>query len=153
MGSNANCGEPLCCRANSPNHTSGPPAGAWGDYRLCDTPLQTIENTLKHISNTHKVMIATQCNIYYIQSNVDLLYTVVISLNCQFQVDYILWTGDDPPHNVWNQNKEQHIAVLTKVATLLQAYFPGIPVFPALGNHEGIPVNRYGILCEFCYVK
>ena len=35
-GSNANCGEPMCCR-----HTSGPvlyiddKAGFWGDYRYC----------------------------------------------------------------------------------------------------------------------
>ena len=81
-GSNADCGEPLCCR-----HTSGIPkhpskaAGVWGDYvsftlkvvhnsnndirradvytfsfifqRNCDTPVNTLRNTLKQISESH----------------------------------------------------------------------------------------------------
>jgi sphingomyelin phosphodiesterase len=55
-GSNAECGEPLCCRATdgAPAQPSGA-AGKWGDYRKCDTPKRTIENLYEHIVKTHPV--------------------------------------------------------------------------------------------------
>jgi len=53
-GSNAACGEPLCCRkTNGMGETSEKSAGAWGDYRNCDTPVNTLRNALKHISDKH----------------------------------------------------------------------------------------------------
>lgn len=56
-GSNANCGEPLCCRESSGSpSTPSDAAGYWGDYRNCDTPLRTLENMLAHINKTHKVI-------------------------------------------------------------------------------------------------
>jgi sphingomyelin phosphodiesterase len=61
-GSNAECGEPLCCRA-----TDGAPAqpsaaaGMWGDYRKCDTPKRTIENLYEHIAKTHPVSVNSDC--------------------------------------------------------------------------------------------
>lgn len=54
-GSNAICGEPLCCRENDGfTNQSYAAAGKWGDYR-CDLPKRTFENFLDHISKTHKV--------------------------------------------------------------------------------------------------
>lgn len=55
-GTNANCNEPLCCRASqgyptAPEHA----AGKWGDYRRCDTPKRTIDHLLNHIVDTHTV--------------------------------------------------------------------------------------------------
>lgn len=113
-GSNADCNEPLCCRP-----TSGPAlspqtrAGRWGDYRKCDTPKRTVDHMLQHISTTHS------------------------------DIDYILWTGDLPPHDVWNQTREENLAVLKETVTQLSQKFPGIPIFPALGNHETVPVNSF----------
>uniref|UniRef100_A0A8D8RQQ1 Sphingomyelin phosphodiesterase n=1 Tax=Cacopsylla melanoneura TaxID=428564 RepID=A0A8D8RQQ1_9HEMI len=113
-GSNADCNEPLCCRA-----TSGPPvspqtrAGRWGDYRKCDTPKRTVDHMLQHIATTHT------------------------------DIDYILWTGDLPPHDVWNQTREENLAVLKETVADLAEKFPGIPIFPALGNHETVPVNSF----------
>lgn len=57
-------------------------------------------------------------------------------------IDYILWTGDLPPHDVWNQTREENLKVLHETVTQLIEMFPGIPIFPALGNHESAPVNR-----------
>ena len=55
-GSNANCREPLCCRATSGKvSVPGDKAGYWGDYRSCDIPWRTIENTVKHMSKQHPV--------------------------------------------------------------------------------------------------
>lgn len=67
-----------------------------------------------------------------------------IKLQCLFQdIDYILWTGDLPPHDVWNQTKEENLKVLQETVAQMSDMFPGVPIFPALGNHESSPVNRY----------
>jgi len=53
-GSDAGCGEPLCCRAtNGQAKSKDRTAGPWGDYRNCDTPVATLRHALKHISETH----------------------------------------------------------------------------------------------------
>ncbi|XP_050666343.1 sphingomyelin phosphodiesterase isoform X2 [Leptidea sinapis] len=113
-GSNAECNEPLCCRASSgPAVNPGGGAGRWGDYRKCDTPKRTIDHMLKHIADTHT------------------------------DIDYILWTGDLPPHDVWNQTKEENLKVLQETVAQMSDMFPGVPIFPALGNHESSPVNSF----------
>lgn len=58
-------------------------------------------------------------------------------------IDYIIWTGDLPPHDIWNQTKESNLNILRETIEQLILYFPNIPIFPALGNHESAPVNRY----------
>lgn len=113
-GSNADCNEPLCCRANSgpvksPNHR----AGYWGDYRKCDTPSRTIHSMLQHIAQLHS------------------------------DIDYIIWTGDLPPHDIWNQTKEGNLNIIRATIEQLMIYFPETPIFPALGNHESAPVNSF----------
>ncbi|XP_053639438.1 sphingomyelin phosphodiesterase isoform X2 [Cherax quadricarinatus] len=113
-GSNADCGEPLCCRASSgPVKSLDKRAGLWGDYRKCDTPLRTIESMLD--------------NIAYLHPN----------------IDYIIWTGDLPPHDIWNQTRESNLNVMRATVQQLMDYFPYTPIFPALGNHEAAPVNRW----------
>lgn len=55
-GSNADCNEPLCCRANSGVVRSPDKrAGYWGDYRKCDTPARTIQSMLENIAYLHPV--------------------------------------------------------------------------------------------------
>ncbi|XP_011501160.1 PREDICTED: sphingomyelin phosphodiesterase-like [Ceratosolen solmsi marchali] len=113
-GANANCNEPLCCRATngfSKNHVTA--AGKWGDYRKCDTPRRLLDNVLQHIAVTHK------------------------------DIDYIIWTGDLPPHDIWNQTKEENLKNLQVTCKLIATYFEGIPIFPSVGNHESCPVDSY----------
>ncbi|XP_044735214.1 sphingomyelin phosphodiesterase isoform X2 [Chrysoperla carnea] len=113
-GSNADCNEPLCCRlTNGPAKTKEQAAGKWGDYRKCDTPKITIDNMLKHIADTHP------------------------------DIDYIIWTGDLPPHDIWNQTREENLKILRETVAQMSDMFPGLPIFPALGNHESVPVNSY----------
>ncbi|XP_033105480.1 sphingomyelin phosphodiesterase-like [Anneissia japonica] len=112
-GSNAECGEPLCCRDND-----GPPAegvagaGLWGDYRYCDTPKWLIINLLEHLSKNEKF-------------------------------DAIYLTGDLPAHNVWNQTREDEIEILNEITAMLLKYFPKTRIFPSVGNHESAPVNSF----------
>lgn len=113
-GSNAECNEPLCCRLSS-GRPSNPKAaaGKWGDYRKCDTPKRTVDHMLSHIADTHS------------------------------DVDYILWTGDLPPHDVWNQSKMENLEIIKETVRQMTEKFPGVPIFPALGNHESAPVNSF----------
>ncbi|KAJ1531727.1 hypothetical protein ONE63_000393 [Megalurothrips usitatus] len=113
-GTNADCNEPLCCRlTNGPALSPQTAAGRWGDYRKCDTPKRTVDHMLQHIASTHP------------------------------DIDYIIWTGDLPPHDVWNQTREENLSVLKETVAQMAQLFPGIPIFPALGNHEAAPVNSF----------
>ncbi|XP_073847882.1 sphingomyelin phosphodiesterase isoform X1 [Musca autumnalis] len=113
-GSNADCNEPLCCRLSSGRPANpNAAAGKWGDYRKCDTPKRTVDNMLSHIAETHS------------------------------DIDYILWTGDLPPHDVWNQTKLENLEIIKETVRQMTEKFPGVPIFPALGNHESAPVNSF----------
>ncbi|KAK2727956.1 sphingomyelin phosphodiesterase-like [Artemia franciscana] len=113
-GTNAACNEPLCCRITSGYSKSVVDgAGYWGDYRKCDMPRRTLESMFQHIATQHP------------------------------DLDYIVWTGDIPPHDVWNQTRKENIHVLRETVQLFNFYFPNTRVFPALGNHESVPVNSF----------
>lgn len=116
-GSNAVCGEPLCCRPSSPGSNmainADRKAGYWGDYRDCDIPLHTVEETFRYIRDNHP------------------------------DIDYILWTGDIPPHDIWSQTRDSQLELINVVGSLLDQYFGHIPIYPVVGNHESLPMNRY----------
>lgn len=67
--SNANCGYPVCCRQNDANVLPTDKAGYWGDYRRCDTPLSTVRNALKRISDAHP-NVSLDWNIFEIIRNI-----------------------------------------------------------------------------------
>uniref|UniRef100_A0A2P2I9G1 Sphingomyelin phosphodiesterase-like n=2 Tax=Hirondellea gigas TaxID=1518452 RepID=A0A2P2I9G1_9CRUS len=114
-GGNANCPELVfCCRAESGEVLHpNDAAGYWGDYRFCDSPRWTLESIYTHIQEQHP------------------------------DISFIIWTGDLMPHNVWNTSREGNLKIIRDSVALVQEYFPGIPVFPAIGNHEAHPVNGY----------
>ncbi|KAL9981128.1 hypothetical protein ACROYT_G009792 [Oculina patagonica] len=113
-GGNPHCGEPLCCRKNdNPPAPGQQKAGKYGDYS-CDIPPITFESMLQHINTTH-----TQ------------------------DIDYVLWTGDIPAHNIWNQSRSDQKEAIEYAIKLILKYLPGVKVFPAVGNHEGAPVNSF----------
>ena len=37
------------------------------------------------------------------------------------------------------------VAAIDNAVKIMLKYFPDVPVFPAVGNHEGSPVNRYHV--------
>jgi hypothetical protein len=57
---NAECGAIMCCRSDQgkPDRPEAA-AGYWGDYRGCDIPWQTVQNTLQPIKQSHKVNTST----------------------------------------------------------------------------------------------
>ncbi|XP_034251962.1 sphingomyelin phosphodiesterase-like isoform X2 [Thrips palmi] len=112
-GSLADCELPLCCRGTSGPANGKRLAGKWGDYGRCDAPVALLENTLQHIAKEHP------------------------------DLDGILWTGDLQPHDIWNQTREESLSILRLTTDMILRAFPGVPVFPALGNHEAVPVNSF----------
>ena len=55
--------------------------------------------------------------------------------------DIILWTGDQPPHDIWDQSIDENLAIINVTVALMKEYFPSTPIFPVVGNHEAWPVN------------
>lgn len=112
VGSNSECGEPLCCRAANGMVDNSAAAGKWGSYQ-CDLNINLLENLLDH----WKTM--------------------------DVKPDAVFWTGDNPPHDIWEQTREGQINNSAFLTQALQEAFGDIPVFPCIGNHEGVPVNSY----------
>jgi sphingomyelin phosphodiesterase len=48
--------------------------------------------------------------------------------------DFILYTGDDPAHDVTQQTRESNLAVINRLSSLFVHYLPTIPIFFALGK-------------------
>ncbi|GAM21534.1 hypothetical protein SAMD00019534_047090, partial [Acytostelium subglobosum LB1] len=111
-GMNAECGEPVCCRAVNGPGSGTSAAGEWGDYR-CDVNMPMVHNMMQNIVASHPAP------------------------------DYIFWTGDNPPHDVWMQTQETQLNASAVITDVLAKYFPGSQVFAAIGNHEGVPVNSF----------
>lgn len=60
-------------------------------------------------------------------------------------IDYAIFSGDAPAHDVWAQTAEANFAHTQAVIDLYRTYFPGTPLYYSLGNHEGYEAN-YSLL-------
>lgn len=74
IGSYAECKEPTCCRKESTpsNGNSSMTAGYWGAVAACDLPYRTVESFVSFIKR-----------------------------NLTEEVDFVLWTGDNTNHFIW----------------------------------------------------
>merc|ERR1712223_301020 len=114
VGSPTRCGLPCCCMEST--GLAGPDqagAGFWGDYN-CDLPSRTFTAMVEQIANTE-----------------------------QGNLDYIIYTGDAPAHDVWLQTKEKNLEHQLFVLDTFAALLPEVPLYLTLGNHEGFPVNAF----------
>lgn len=56
VGSIVECKEPSCCRNDQPmSNDSSVSAQRWGDYRMCDSPLEAVEDAFMQIRRQHQV--------------------------------------------------------------------------------------------------
>lgn len=55
----------------------------------------------------------------------------------------VYYTGDTLNHRVWATSTENNINVIKKINGILRETYKnvGVPVFPALGNHEPSPLD------------
>ncbi|KRT82259.1 Calcineurin-like phosphoesterase, partial [Oryctes borbonicus] len=115
-GSLAACGLPVCCTANTVPTNPEDAAGFWGDYRDCDSPLHAIDDALDHIATQHR------------------------------DLDFVYYTGDIINHRGWGTSFSSNTEDMTLILDRLDAAFPNVPVYPALGNHEPHPLNVFAPL-------
>lgn len=57
--------------------------------------------------------------------------------------EFIIVTGDMPPHDIWNQSDSYNMAYQSLAAGLFKEYFPTTPVYAIFGNHACFPVNQF----------
>ena len=105
------------CHQPSENDTDqAEGAGEHGDYH-CDAPLLLVESSLLAMKNI------------------------------QSEPDFIVWTGDSAPH--WRDPAppdQNYIFNVTKlIFSKLDKYFPGVPIVPALGNHDASPPDEFPV--------
>ncbi|XP_075869159.1 cyclic GMP-AMP phosphodiesterase SMPDL3A [Nelusetta ayraudi] len=80
---------------------------------LCDSPYRLIQSAFRHMAN-HT---APQ--------------------------DFVIWTGDSPPHVPPGELSTQMVIdVLTNMTQTIRQHFPNLTVFPALGNHDYWPQDQ-----------
>ncbi len=115
VGAAVDCGEPLCCRADSPVKGDAR-ARKWGEYN-CDIP----DTTLSFVLETVAAQVASN------------------------GAQMLLWTGDTPPHFLWEQNQTRVLNDTGRITGVLAKLMSGVQtVVPSIGNHESYPVNNFG---------
>ncbi|KAL0832820.1 hypothetical protein ABMA28_000981 [Loxostege sticticalis] len=96
------------------NRRQSPPAGYWGDYRNCDTPIWAYDDAIETIHENHK------------------------------DVDLIYYVGDTVDHGVWETSfsliNDMNRYLVEKIR---KTFGPDVMVIPALGNHESQPTNQF----------
>jgi sphingomyelin phosphodiesterase len=56
--------------------------------------------------------------------------------------DFVIITGDFPPHDVWNQSKPSNLHYQSVVAETFQRILPDTKLLPIYGNHACYPINQ-----------
>ena len=80
---------------------------------------------------------------YHCDSPVALLENALEHVAKAEKFDYVIFTGDVPAHNVWNQSREDITSAITFTCDLFSKYLPDAKIYPAVGNHESSPVNSF----------
>ena len=76
-------------------------------------------------------------------TSVDLLYSLMDKAY-ELEPDFIIWTGDNSPHNSKNSSQEDNYEATIIVKNIIDEIFNfSVPVYPALGNHEKYPADLY----------
>ncbi|CAH2244200.1 sphingomyelin phosphodiesterase-like [Pararge aegeria] len=93
---------------------NSPPAGFWGDYRNCDTPLWAFDDAIQRVASAHR--------------NVDVVY----------------YMGDSIDHHVWETTYELINEVNAHIIDKMRKEFGNnVLVVPSIGNHESQPTNQF----------
>ncbi len=59
--------------------------------------------------------------------------------------DFVMFTGDGPPHDVWNQSAAYNIGTLDTLMDVVKLHFPATQVLPSVGNHDTFPCDQFSI--------
>ncbi|CAJ0945258.1 unnamed protein product, partial [Mesorhabditis belari] len=62
-------------------------------------------------------------------------------INQTEKLDYIIVTGDFEAHDMWDYTKDRTKANIENITAVLREFFPHTPIYQAIGNHEGVPMD------------
>lgn len=153
VGEKVQCRFPLCCRKNvgdgltsyrsgrGDDSGSDERSGDWGSLEgNCDCPLNLAESLLKAVNESisrksERLPMRRPASVQ--SGNTD------IDSDRSTAPEYIIWTGDITPHDVWATSREEMMKAASEWTQQVTRFLShtGIPVFPVLGNHEALPVN------------
>ena len=106
---------------------------------FCDEPVccRTPASTYARIkSGKFGYLARCDCSPALLDSFMDKAY--------ELQPDFIIWTGDNSPHNSKNSSQDDNYEATIIVKNKLDEKFNfSIPIYPALGNHEKYPSDLY----------
>ncbi|XP_044748363.1 sphingomyelin phosphodiesterase-like [Coccinella septempunctata] len=105
-GSNAVCGETLCCQDDQGiPENSEDACGVWGDYRSADTPMKLLEETLRHAKAQNVDYVYSTGDIIphrvwstSRESNSELELEIMDLLRDSFDVPVLFVLGNHEPH-------------------------------------------------------
>ena len=63
------------------------------------------------------------------------LEAMMATVSWEVDMDYIIYTGDSPAHDVWIQSKDKNLENERTVLDLLATSFPGVPVYLGMIEH------------------
>jgi sphingomyelin phosphodiesterase len=114
VGSEADCGLPVCCKRSQKDSDVIRQPASKYGSMGCDCPIRALHELMELVTSM------------------------------QDDIDFVIYTGDSPGHDVWEQSSRENLAVADTVLKVLQERFgDSMPVFIALGNHAMFPVNLF----------
>lgn len=124
-GSVKNCPEVLCCREESREPSEGEIIRA-GKYGM--------ENSL---CDSPKILLEEFAKHFFASDP-----------------DFLVYTGDNPPHDTWKTTLEDALKSTKAIVDVLDQYnTKGIPIYPSLGNHESRVVDELSFNKKSKYYK
>ena len=129
-GSPSNCNTPVCCRTNATPHE--PPLGMFSKLEagaeLADkTPN---DSPAGYWGSLNKCDLPLQT------------FNLFLKEVEKMDLDLIIWTGDNTPHDIWDQSQSYNANYTTLLSEKFRRHTK-TPVIPSMGNHESFPVNVY----------
>ena len=110
-----------------------------GSSVFCDEPVCCREK----LSNYSRITAGKFGYLGRCDANAELLNSFVEKAY-ELSPDFIIWTGDNSPHNSKGSTQEDNYNATNYVKTKLYEKFgTTIPIYPALGNHEIYPADLY----------
>ena len=74
------------------------------------------------------------------------LFQSFIDYAYELKPDFIIWTGDNSPHDTWEGSQEKVIEATKVLRDMINEKFNyEIPIFPVLGNHEVYPNDLFNV--------
>lgn len=114
-GADIQCLLPLCCQAsNGPGPTPNRKAQRLGEFK-CDLSEPLLDDLLLFTSTFDNLP----------------------------PIDFVVYTGDSPPHTIWKDTKESTMKNLQIVHKKMKAAFINKSVYPVIGNHESVPADQF----------